>query len=120
MNSSIYPGYNASNNIFLMTAQRRTLCNEKISKYFPFIPPEEHIHVVVKSPLLSLKEALTCIPPPITYSPKCTKSEKKTTKPDKVVFIRKDFYYSFSQSLDSRPKKMERKISSNKLGKKRA
>ncbi|PKK71062.1 hypothetical protein RhiirC2_778870 [Rhizophagus irregularis] len=92
-------------------AQRQTLCNEKISKYFPVIPPEEHIHVVVKSPLLSrLKEALTCIPPPITYSPKCTKSEKKTTKPDKVVFIRRGFYYSFSQSLDSRPKKWKEKL----------
>ncbi|PKY51340.1 hypothetical protein RhiirA4_468316 [Rhizophagus irregularis] len=31
-------------------AQRQTLCNEKISKYLPVIPPEEHIHVVIKSP----------------------------------------------------------------------
>ncbi|CAI2191996.1 16662_t:CDS:1, partial [Funneliformis geosporum] len=30
-------------------------------------------------PVLSLEEALSCIPPPVTYSPKCTKS-KTTTK----------------------------------------
>ncbi|CAB4427626.1 unnamed protein product [Rhizophagus irregularis] len=47
----------------------------------PDSPPEEHIHVIVKLPLLSLEEALSCIPPPITYSPDCTKS-KTTTKID--------------------------------------
>ncbi|PKC51024.1 hypothetical protein RhiirA1_484726 [Rhizophagus irregularis] len=55
------------------------LAIRKISKYFPDSPPEEHIHVIVKLPLLSLEEALSCIPPPITYSPDCTKS-KTTTK----------------------------------------
>jgi hypothetical protein len=29
-------------------------------------------------PVLSLEEALSCIPPPITYSPKCTKSKTTT------------------------------------------
>ncbi|CAB4426043.1 unnamed protein product [Rhizophagus irregularis] len=57
------------------------LAIRKISKYFPDSPPEEHIHVIVKLPLLSLEEALSCIPPPITYSPDCTKS-KTTTKID--------------------------------------
>ncbi|CAB5367238.1 unnamed protein product [Rhizophagus irregularis] len=42
-------------------------------------PPEEHIHVIVKLPLLSLEEALSCIPPPITYSTDCVTS-KTTTK----------------------------------------
>ncbi|UZO15865.1 uncharacterized protein OCT59_007275 [Rhizophagus irregularis] len=56
------------------------LAIRKISKYFPKFPPfPEHIHVIVKLPLLSLEEALSCIPPPITYSPNCTKS-KTTTK----------------------------------------
>ncbi|GET67371.1 hypothetical protein GLOIN_2v1736381 [Rhizophagus irregularis DAOM 181602=DAOM 197198] len=55
------------------------LAIRKISKYFPDSPPEKHIHVIVKLPLLSLEEALSCIPPPITYSLDCTKS-KTTTK----------------------------------------
>ncbi|PKY29204.1 hypothetical protein RhiirB3_530348, partial [Rhizophagus irregularis] len=55
------------------------LAIRKISKYFPDSPPEEHIHVIVKLPLLSLEEALSCIPPPITYSTDCVTS-KTTTK----------------------------------------
>ncbi|PKY62353.1 hypothetical protein RhiirA4_488692 [Rhizophagus irregularis] len=55
------------------------LAIRKISKYFPDSPPEEHIHIIVKLPLLSLEEALSCIPPPITYSPDCVTS-KTTTK----------------------------------------
>ncbi|PKY57413.1 hypothetical protein RhiirA4_509890 [Rhizophagus irregularis] len=71
------------------------LATKKISKYFTASPPEEHIHVIVKSPrklnatgttgeyrsffedknstrfsfsVLSLEEALSCVPPPVTYS----------------------------------------------------
>ncbi|CAB4419627.1 unnamed protein product [Rhizophagus irregularis] len=55
------------------------LAIRKISKYFPDSPPEEHIHVIVKLPLLSLEEALSCISPPITYSTDCVTS-KTTTK----------------------------------------
>ncbi|CAB4374697.1 unnamed protein product [Rhizophagus irregularis] len=50
-----------------------------IGDYWSTSPPKKHIHVIVKLPLLSLEEALSCIPPPITYSPDCTKS-KTTTK----------------------------------------
>ncbi|GBB86380.1 hypothetical protein RclHR1_12800012 [Rhizophagus clarus] len=55
------------------------LAIRKISKYFPDSPLEEHIHIIVKLPLLSLEEALSCIPPPITYSSDCVTS-KTTTK----------------------------------------
>ncbi|PKK69917.1 hypothetical protein RhiirC2_850346 [Rhizophagus irregularis] len=34
--------------------------------------------IFVKLPLLSLEEALSCIPPPLTYSPKCTTSKTAT------------------------------------------
>ncbi|CAB5369575.1 unnamed protein product [Rhizophagus irregularis] len=49
-------------------------------------PPEEHIHIIVKLPLLSLEEALSCIPPPITYSPDCVTS-KTTTKAIDILYI---------------------------------
>ncbi|RIA84393.1 hypothetical protein C1645_808786 [Glomus cerebriforme] len=55
------------------------LATREIGDYWTEKPPKRHIHVIVKLPLLSLEEALSCIPPPITYSPKCTKS-KTTTK----------------------------------------
>ncbi|PKK80468.1 hypothetical protein RhiirC2_768024 [Rhizophagus irregularis] len=55
------------------------LTTKKISKYFPVTPPKEHIHVIIKSPiLLSLEEALSLIPPPIIYSPGCTTSKAIT------------------------------------------
>ncbi|CAB4385154.1 unnamed protein product [Rhizophagus irregularis] len=50
-----------------------------IGDYWPTSPPKKHIHVIVKLPLLSLEEALSCIPPPITYSTDCVTS-KTTTK----------------------------------------
>ncbi|GES87679.1 kinase-like domain-containing protein [Rhizophagus clarus] len=67
------------------------LAIRKISKYFPDSPLEEHIHIIVKLPLLSLEEALSCIPPPITYSSDCVTS-KTTTKasgdpPDQTTYI---------------------------------
>ncbi|CAB4489728.1 unnamed protein product [Rhizophagus irregularis] len=43
---------------------------KKISEYFPDLSAEECIHVIVKSPkspLLSLEEVLSCIPPPARY-----------------------------------------------------
>ncbi|GBB86839.1 hypothetical protein RclHR1_13290007 [Rhizophagus clarus] len=71
------------------------LATKKISKYFPDSPPEEHIHVIVKLPLLSLEEALSCIPPPITYSTDCFTS-KTTTKasgdPPTSVLLWGDFF----------------------------
>ncbi|GBC07921.1 hypothetical protein RclHR1_00780001 [Rhizophagus clarus] len=80
----------------------------KISKYFPDMPPEEHIHLIVKSPLLSLKEALSCIPPPITYSPKCIIS-KNTTKVNgvlpKKVLLWEDFFDEVNQfQFDQQPR----------------
>ncbi|CAB4417561.1 unnamed protein product [Rhizophagus irregularis] len=70
-------------------------------------PPEEHIHVIVKLPLLSLEEALSCIPPPITYSPDCTKS-KTTTKvngdPPTSVQLWGDFFDKVNQfRFDQQP-----------------
>ncbi|RIA91880.1 hypothetical protein C1645_821430 [Glomus cerebriforme] len=55
------------------------LATKKISKYFSDSPPEEHIYVIVKLPLLSLEEALSCIPPLITYFTDCV-TLKTTTK----------------------------------------
>ncbi|GBC54091.2 kinase-like domain-containing protein [Rhizophagus irregularis DAOM 181602=DAOM 197198] len=83
------------------------LAIRKISKYFPDSPPEEHIHVIVKLPLLSLEEALSCIPPPITYSPDCTKS-KTTTKvngdPPTSVQLWGDFFDKVNQfRFDQQP-----------------
>ncbi|UZO16120.1 uncharacterized protein OCT59_007513 [Rhizophagus irregularis] len=70
-------------------------------------PLEEHIHVIVKLPLLSLEEALSCIPPPITYSPDCTKS-KTTTKvngdPPTSVQLWGDFFDKVNQfRFDQQP-----------------
>ncbi|GBC14874.1 hypothetical protein GLOIN_2v1781861 [Rhizophagus irregularis DAOM 181602=DAOM 197198] len=83
------------------------LAIRKISKYFPDSPPEEHIHVIVKLPLLSLEETLSCIPPPITYSPDCTKS-KTTTKvnsdPPTSVQLWGDFFDKVNQfRFDQQP-----------------
>ncbi|CAB4474810.1 unnamed protein product [Rhizophagus irregularis] len=55
------------------------LATREIGDYWTEKPPKRHIHVIVKLPLLSLEEALSCIPPPITYSPDCVTS-KTTTK----------------------------------------
>ncbi|CAB4430916.1 unnamed protein product [Rhizophagus irregularis] len=72
------------------------LATKKISKYFPVTPPEEHIHVVIKSPLLlSLEEALSLIPPPIIYSPGCTTSKaitKANGGPPTRVLLWEDFF----------------------------
>ncbi|GBC39150.2 hypothetical protein GLOIN_2v1735823 [Rhizophagus irregularis DAOM 181602=DAOM 197198] len=62
----------------------------EIGDYWTEKPPKRHIHVIVKLPLLSLEEALSCIPPPITYSPDCVTS-KTTTKavgdpPDQTTY----------------------------------
>ncbi|RIA95102.1 hypothetical protein C1645_734265 [Glomus cerebriforme] len=59
--------------------QYELLAINDIGDYWPTSPPKKHIHVIVKLPLLSLEEALSCIPPPISYSPDCTTS-KTTTK----------------------------------------
>ncbi|RGB40182.1 hypothetical protein C1646_753552 [Rhizophagus diaphanus] len=57
------------------------LAIRKISKYFPDLPFEEYIHVIVKLPFLSLEEALSCILLPITYSPNCITSKTTTKAP---------------------------------------
>jgi len=59
-------------------------------------------------PVLSLEEALSCIPPPITYSSKCTKS-KTTTKvngdPPASVRLWGDFFDKVNQSrFDQQPR----------------
>ncbi|GET63644.1 kinase-like domain-containing protein [Rhizophagus irregularis DAOM 181602=DAOM 197198] len=74
------------------------LAIRKISKYFPDSPPKEHIHVIVKLPrkcleFLSLEEALSCIPPPITYSTDCV-TLKTTTKAVGDLPARPDYVYS--------------------------
>ncbi|GBC17685.2 hypothetical protein GLOIN_2v1781861 [Rhizophagus irregularis DAOM 181602=DAOM 197198] len=72
------------------------LATKKISKYFPVTPPKEHIHVIIKSPiLLSLEEALSLIPPPIIYSPGCTTSKaitKANGSPPTRVLLWEDFF----------------------------
>ncbi|PKK56768.1 hypothetical protein RhiirC2_799321, partial [Rhizophagus irregularis] len=87
------------------------LATKKILKYFPDSPPEEHIHVIVKLPLLSLEEALSCIPPPITYSPDCKKS-KTTTKangdPPASVKLWKDFFEEVNKFRFNQQPRFER------------
>ncbi|GBC06334.1 hypothetical protein RclHR1_06770017 [Rhizophagus clarus] len=65
-------------NLILQDSDELLAIND-IGDYWPTSPPKKHIHVIVKLPLLSLEEALSCIPPPIIYSPDCKKS-KTTTK----------------------------------------
>ncbi|PKK64329.1 hypothetical protein RhiirC2_787666 [Rhizophagus irregularis] len=48
-----------------------------IKEYWPTSPPERHIHVIVKL-LLSLEEALACIPPPLTFRPNSVKGNSTT------------------------------------------
>ncbi|PKY58869.1 hypothetical protein RhiirA4_481145 [Rhizophagus irregularis] len=75
------------------------LATRKILKYFPSPPPEEHVHVIVKLSLLSLEEALSCIPPSIIYSNDCIKS-KNTTRvngdPPTSVLLWEDFFEEVS------------------------
>ncbi|CAG8676517.1 1399_t:CDS:2, partial [Ambispora gerdemannii] len=59
-------------------------------------------------PVLSLEEALSCIPPPVTYSPKCTTS-KTTTKingdPPTSVLLWKDFFEEVNRfRFDQQPR----------------
>ncbi|PKK55356.1 hypothetical protein RhiirC2_802608 [Rhizophagus irregularis] len=91
----------------------KLLAIRKISKYFSDSPFEEHIHIIVKLPLLSLEEALLCIPPSITYSPDCVTS-KTTTKavgdPPASVQLWRDFFKQVNsfhfdqQSIFERPR----------------
>ncbi|PKC56374.1 kinase-like protein [Rhizophagus irregularis] len=69
------------------------LATKKILKYFPDSPPEEHIHVIIKLPR-NLEEALSCIPPPITYSSKCTTS-KNSTKVNGVLLTNVQLWGDF-------------------------
>ncbi|GBC33485.2 kinase-like domain-containing protein [Rhizophagus irregularis DAOM 181602=DAOM 197198] len=74
------------------------LATKKILKYFSDSPPKEHIHVIIKLPRkcleLCLKEALSCIPPPITYSSKCTTS-KNSTKVNGVLLTNVQLWGDF-------------------------
>jgi hypothetical protein len=63
----------------ILNDEPELLATREIGDYWTEKPPKRHIHVIVKLPLLSLEEALSCIPPPITYSPDCVTS-KTTTK----------------------------------------
>ncbi|GBB84823.1 hypothetical protein RclHR1_01140012 [Rhizophagus clarus] len=87
------------------------LATKKISRYFPFTLPEEHINIIIKLPLLSMEEALSYPPPYIKYSPYGTTS-KSTTRvggtPPKKVMLWEDFFesvnkYSFDE-LDQEQK----------------
>ncbi|CAB5394208.1 unnamed protein product [Rhizophagus irregularis] len=78
-----------------------------IGDYWSTSPPKKHIHVIVKLPLLSLEEALSCIPPPITYSSDCVTS-KTTTKavgdPPASVELWGDFFDKVNQfRFDQQP-----------------
>ncbi|RGB35009.1 hypothetical protein C1646_742469 [Rhizophagus diaphanus] len=89
------------------------LAIRKISKYFPESPPEEHIHVIIKLPLLSLEEALSCIPLPITYSTDCITS-KTTTKaigdPLASVQLWGDFFEQVNRFCFDQQPRFERPI----------
>ncbi|RGB31312.1 hypothetical protein C1646_792219 [Rhizophagus diaphanus] len=72
----------------------------KILKYFPDSPSKKHIHVIVKLPLLSLEEALSCISPPITYSLDCITSKTTTNAsgdPLTSVLLWGDFFNKVNQ-----------------------
>ncbi|KAF8648911.1 hypothetical protein AX16_006133 [Volvariella volvacea WC 439] len=49
---------------------------KKIGKLFPAEPPEDHVHIIVKLPVLSKSEFLELCPPPLGYidRPKSTKT----------------------------------------------
>ncbi|GBC30661.2 kinase-like domain-containing protein [Rhizophagus irregularis DAOM 181602=DAOM 197198] len=65
-------------NLILQNSDELLAIND-IGDYWPTPPPKKHIHIIVKLPLLSLEEALSCILPSITYSTDCVTS-KTTTK----------------------------------------
>ncbi|GBB85381.1 hypothetical protein RclHR1_11930007 [Rhizophagus clarus] len=94
-------------NLILQDSDELLAIND-IGDYWPTSPPKKHIHVIVKLPLLSLEEALSCIPPPITYSPKCTLS-KTTTKvsgvPPTSVQLWNDFFEEVNRfRFDQQPR----------------
>jgi hypothetical protein len=119
-------------NLILQDNDELSAIND-IGDYWPTSPPKKNIHVIVKLPrkclgsgtvgnfssfalvilthsfpVLSLEEALSCIPPPVTYSSKCTKS-KTTTKvngdPPKSVKLWKDFFEEVNQfRFDQQPR----------------
>ncbi|GET64996.1 kinase-like domain-containing protein [Rhizophagus irregularis DAOM 181602=DAOM 197198] len=93
-------------NLILQNSDELLAIND-IGDYWPTSPPKKHIHVIVKLPLLSLEEALSCIPLSITYSPDCTKS-KTTTKvngdPPTSVQLWGDFFDKVNQfCFDQQP-----------------
>ncbi|GET04664.1 kinase-like domain-containing protein [Rhizophagus clarus] len=79
----------------LLNDQTELLATRDIGDYWTGKPPKRHINIIVKSPLLSLEEALSCVPPPVTYSSGCV-TTKTTTKvngepPSKVLLWRNLF-----------------------------
>ncbi|GBC23346.1 kinase-like domain-containing protein [Rhizophagus irregularis DAOM 181602=DAOM 197198] len=91
----------------ILNDEPELLATREIGDYWTEKPPKRHIYVIVKLPLFSLEEALSCIPPPITYSPDCTKS-KTTTKvngnPPTSVQLWGDFFDKVNQfRFDQQP-----------------
>ncbi|GBC49026.2 kinase-like domain-containing protein [Rhizophagus irregularis DAOM 181602=DAOM 197198] len=95
----------------ILNDEPELLATREIGDYWTEKPPKRNIHVIVKLPLLSLEEALSCIPPPITYSPKCTLS-KSTTKvsgiPPTSVKLWGDFFEEVNQFLFDQQPRFER------------
>ncbi|PKC12117.1 hypothetical protein RhiirA5_497186 [Rhizophagus irregularis] len=78
-------------NLILQDSDELLAIND-IGDYWPTPPPKKHIHIIVKLPLLSLEEALSCILPSITYSTDCVTSKTTTKAPrfERPRFVMKE------------------------------
>ncbi|POG65323.1 hypothetical protein GLOIN_2v1781861 [Rhizophagus irregularis DAOM 181602=DAOM 197198] len=86
-------------NLILKDSDELLAIND-IGNYWSTSPLKKHIYVIVKLPFSSLEEALSCIPPPITYFPKCTtlkNSIKVSGDPPTSVQLWDDFFDKVNQ-----------------------
>ncbi|CAI2179293.1 7867_t:CDS:2, partial [Funneliformis geosporum] len=73
-----------------------------IGDYWSTSPPKKHIHIIIKLPLLSLEETLSCILPPITNSPDCATLKITTKTSGNLQISRLRFNNKFNDVIDEK------------------
>ncbi|GBC53122.2 uncharacterized protein OCT59_030178 [Rhizophagus irregularis] len=94
---------------------------DDIKDYWPTSPPKKHIHIIIKLPLLSLEEVLSCIPPSAYYPSDTCLSLSSTNVggvwPTKITrweeFLNNVIHHKFDDKIQrfNRPKFLENKDS---------
>ncbi|CAB4438686.1 unnamed protein product [Rhizophagus irregularis] len=91
--------------------------------YWPTSPPKKHIHVIIKLPLLSLEEVLSCIPPSAYYPSDTCRSLSSTNVggvwPTKITrweeFLDNVIHHNFDDKIQrfNRPRFLEKVVETN-------